>query len=87
MAQLYAGNQNLNCRQTWRLDENNLSLKTYLNSGLNPALVSSQCLLHSHYVLLTFQLFVKEGTKEGIISYLMVINTVIILKIYNCFFF
>lgn len=52
MAQLYAGNQNLNCRQTWRLDENNLSLKTYLNSGLNPAVVSSQsCLLHSHYVL------------------------------------
>lgn len=73
MAQLYAGNQNLNCRQTWRLDENNLSLKTYLNSGLNPAMVSSQsCLLHSHYVLLTFQLFVKEGTKT-IISYLMVI--------------
>lgn len=73
MALLYAGNQNLNCRQTWRLDENNLSLKTYLNSGSNPALVSSQsCLLHSHYVLLTFQLFVKEGTKT-IISYLMVI--------------
>lgn len=70
MAQLYAGNQNLNCRQTWRLDENNLPLKTYLNSGSNPALVSGQsCLLHSHHVLLTIQLFVKEGTKSPKLSY------------------